>query len=162
MDLGTVMTQTILRPAVLADMPRVHALMRELAIFEKAPNEVWTTEADFERDFTAVTPCFGCIVAENETAGIVGFALYYFAYSTWKGKMLYLEDLLVTEHVRGQGIGKRLFEETISIAKSNQCRMMKWQVLDWNTPAIDFYEAHGADIDKGWYNGRLFFGLESA
>jgi len=151
------MAQHFLRPALAADMPRVHTLMRELAVFEKAADEVLTTAADFIRDLTADQPSFECIVAESDQGIINGFALYYYAYSTWKGKMLYLEDLLVTEQARGRGLGKMLFAETIAIAKRNDCRMMKWQVLDWNTPAIDFYESLGADIDKGWYNGRLSF-----
>lgn len=146
----------MIRPATLSDMPRVYSLMRELAIYEKAEDAVRTTVSDFERDFT--DGVFQCLVAEDETGVVQGFALSYIAYSTWKGKMLYLEDLLVTEAMRGRGMGKALFEATIAAAKAQQCRMMKWQVLDWNTPAIEFYQqAFGADIEAGWYNGRLFF-----
>jgi GNAT superfamily N-acetyltransferase len=94
-------------------------------------------------------------VAESQTGIIVGIALYYFRYSTWKGRRMYLEDLIVTEAYRGQGLGKRLFEVMIEEAKATHCKGMVWQVLDWNEPAIEFYKRYGADFGAGWLNCSL-------
>src|SRR5690606_4986555 len=99
---------------------------------------------------------FKIFVAEVE-GEVVGMALYYYTFSTWKGKMLYLEDFVVRQKFRRAGIGHALFEKVIEEARQNQCALMKWQVLDWNQPAISFYEKYNVEFDKGWWNGKLFF-----
>ena len=129
-------------------------LVRELATFEKAPDEVKNTVANMELDGFGPNPVYWFFVAvRNEE--IVGLSLYYWRYSTWKGKQLYLEDLIVTESVRGQGVGKLLFEKTMQHTLDEQCSGMMWQVLDWNEPAIDFYKKYGTKIGNTWMNCLL-------
>lgn len=137
-----------------SDLPRVFELVNELAVFEKAPHEVTNTISKMEEDGFGPTPVYGFFVAENET-GIVGLSLYYWRYSTWKGKRLYLEDIIVTEAVRGHGIGKKLFERTMQHTLDQQCTGMMWQVLDWNEPAINFYKKYGSKLDSEWVNCHL-------
>ena len=143
------------------DMASVLGLIQELADFEKEPEAVKITVEDLIRDGFGQQPLFHVFVAEmNSNSGekeIVGIALYYYRYSTWKGPVLYLEDLIVTESFRGNGIGKALFEKCIAHAKHNNYRRMVWQVLDWNTPAIDFYKGYGAQIEDGWLNASIDF-----
>jgi ribosomal protein S18 acetylase RimI-like enzyme len=129
-------------------------LVNELAIFEKAPEEVINTVEQMKADGFGANPLFKCIVAESNTS-IIGFALYYYRYSTWKGKVLYLEDFYVKEAYRNFGIGKQLFDEVIVTAKKDECQRISWQVLDWNEPAIKFYEKYNAQFDKEWWNGFL-------
>lgn len=143
-----------IRQATTADIPSIHNLVRALAIYEKAEEELTASIDDYKKDFAA--KYFEVIVAEIETQ-IVGLALYYKTYSTWKGRMLYLEDFVVKESYRKMGIGQQLFDAFLSKAKSLQCRMVKWQVLDWNEPAIAFYKKNKATIEKGWWNGKIFF-----
>lgn len=139
-----------------ADLPQVLALIKELAEYERAPQEVTNTLADMQRDGFGPDPIFKFFVAEEETAGtIVGIALYYTAYSTWKGRMLYLEDLVVTEQLRGTGLGKRLFDAVVAEARHTGAYRMRWQVLEWNEPAIGFYRKVGAELDPEWFNGTL-------
>ncbi len=133
-------------------MPQVHALIVELAIYEKAPNEVTNTVEDMQQDGFGERPIFEFHVAESAQDGIVGIALYYTAYSTWKGKMLFLEDIVVTERLRRQGIGRLLFREVVAAARAGHYKRMKWQVLDWNEPAINFYRSIGANLDGEWIN----------
>jgi len=140
--------------AQASDMGQIHDLVKELALFEKAPKEVTTTPQMYERDLN--DGVFECIVAEEHDR-ILGIALYYIAYSTWKGKMLYLEDFVVARSRRGQGIGKLLFDALIDKTKSKGIKRIKWQVLDWNVSAIDFYKKYNATFDRGWWNGNLFF-----
>lgn len=143
----------IIRKATLEDLPAIHELVRELAIYEKAEEEFTATLSDYESDFKE--NIFEALVAEKEDR-IVGMALYYMTYSTWKGKMLYLEDFVVNEALRRTGIGQQLFDAVLNVARTKGCRLLKWQVLDWNEPAISFYEKNKATIEKEWYNGKLF------
>ncbi|MBX2899478.1 MAG: GNAT family N-acetyltransferase [Cyclobacteriaceae bacterium] len=143
-----------IRIGTKADLPRVFELIVELAVFEKAPHEVTNSVKQMELDGFGANPLFGFFVAED-TAGIHGLALYYYRYSTWKGKRLYLEDIIVTEAMRGRGLGKALFEATMQQALNANCTGMMWQVLDWNKPAITFYEGYGARLDSEWINCHL-------
>lgn len=132
-------------------MPQVHGLIRELAEFERAPLEVTTTVEEMERDGFGENPIYKFFVAEG-AEGIVGIALYYTAYSTWKGRTLYLEDLVVTERLRRQGVGRKLFNAVAQEAKDTGAKRFRWQVLEWNEPAIAFYKTIGADLDGEWIN----------
>lgn len=136
------------------DIPATLNLIRELALYEKAPHEVDNTEERMLQDGFGPNPIFGFHVAEQESI-IVGIAVYYFRYSTWKGRRLYLEDIVVTEPQRGKGIGKLLLQASIEEAKRTGCNGMTWQVLEWNTPAIRFYEKFGASFDSEWINCSL-------
>ncbi len=136
------------------DLPRVLELIKELAAYEKAPLEVINTVQLMEEDGFGPNPIYGFFVAEN-SGRIVGLSLYYWRYSTWKGKRLYLEDIIVTESERGKGIGKILFDVTMQKALDENCSGMMWQVLDWNEPAINFYKKYGAKFDGEWINCSL-------
>lgn len=136
------------------DLPAALALIRELAVFEKAGDQVVTTVEQMERDGFGTRPVFGFFVAEVDGV-IVGLSLYYWRYSTWKGKRLYLEDIIVTETWRGKGLGKRLFEATMAKCMEEGCTGMMWQVLEWNTPAIDFYKRYDSAFDAEWVNCSL-------
>jgi len=140
-----------LRFAVQEDCPRLLELIKELAAYEKAPEEVTVTLAEFEEAGFGNQPVWKAFVAEDAT-GILGFALYYTRYSTWKGCRLYLEDFIVTESQRGKGLGKLLFERVIKEARDKNYNGMTWQVLDWNEPAINFYRKYDAQIESGWLN----------
>lgn len=148
--------QLTIRKGQPADVPALLELIKELAIYEKAENEVIVTEEILLKDGFGPHPLYHLVVAEYE-GKVVGIALYYFAYSTWKGRYLYLEDFVVKESMRGKGIGKPLFQFVVEIAKSEGVKRMGWQVLDWNEPAIRFYETYGADLSSEWLNGRLYF-----
>ena len=141
------------RKATIEDMQAVHDLVRELAVYEYAEDELTATVEDYRKDFEA--GIFNVILAEDE-GQIVGIALYHFAYSTWKGRMMYLEDFVVTESRRGQGIGKLLFDAFLEECRAQECRVVKWQVLDWNEPAINFYKKYAALIETNWWNGKLY------
>lgn len=132
------------------DMKAVLELIQELADFEKEPDAVVVTEADLIRDGFGPVPLFHIFVAEVE-ADIVGIALYYYRYSTWKGKIIHLEDLVVKEKMRGTGLGYALYSEVIKQGKKDKVRRIDWHVLDWNTSAIAFYEKSGAKVLKDWY-----------
>jgi GNAT superfamily N-acetyltransferase len=136
------------------DLPQALDLVKELAEYEKAPLEVTVTVEEMEQDGFGVNPVFGFFVAENENK-IVGIALYYIKYSTWKGRCLFLEDIIVTEQFRKYGIGKKLFDEVVKVAKTMKARRMEWQVLEWNEPAIKFYEKLNSNFDKEWINCKL-------
>ena len=146
----------IIRKGTKEDVARAFELVEELALFEKAPEEVTNNIDMMMEDGFGANPIFEFIVAELD-GEIIGMSLYYWRYSTWKGKRLYLEDLIVTESKRGIGAGKMLFERTVEIAKEEGATGMMWQVLDWNTPAIEFYKKYGADIQAGWHNCHLSF-----
>ena len=143
--------EIIIRKAVKEDCTRILELIRELAVFEKAPDEVTVTQKHFEESGFGKSPVWWAFVAES--AGVVqGFALYYIRYSTWKGQRMYLEDLLVTEEMRGKGIGTLLFDELIKEAKSKGFNGITWQVLEWNETAINFYKKLNASFDGEWVN----------
>jgi GNAT superfamily N-acetyltransferase len=141
----------IIRKAVKEDCARILELIHELAVFEKAPDEVTVTLDHFEESGFGKAPVWWAFVAERN--GVVqGFALYYIRYSTWKGQRMYLEDLLVTEELRGKGIGSLLFDALIEEAKNEGLNGIVWQVLEWNEPAIKFYKKLNASFDAEWVN----------
>ncbi|MDC3388659.1 GNAT family N-acetyltransferase [Flavobacteriaceae bacterium] len=131
----------------IQDLSSVLNLIIELAEFEKEPDAVEITLEDFTKDFS--NNLFDCLIAENQN-GIIGIALYYNRYSTWKGKTIHLEDLIVTQNERGNGVGKALLNEIVSLAKKSKVRRVEWNVLDWNKDAITFYEGVGANILDNW------------
>ncbi|MBK6266777.1 GNAT family N-acetyltransferase [Marivirga sp. S37H4] len=141
-----------IRRAEKKDIPRVLELIKELAIYEREPNAVVINEDELIRDGFGSNPAYGLFVGEDEAQIIVGIALYYFRYSTWNGKVLYLEDLIVTEQERGKGYGRDLLNAILEEADKQNCRLCTWQVLDWNEPSIAFYKNIGADLDEGWIN----------
>jgi GNAT superfamily N-acetyltransferase len=143
-----------LRVAKKEDCPRLLELVNELALFERAPEEVTVTLQEFEDAGFGAKPVWKAYVAEVDGI-IVAMALYYVRYSTWKGCRLFLEDLIVTEEFRGKGIGKSLFDRIIVEAKELGFSGMVWQVLDWNEPALNFYKKYEANLDAGWLNASL-------
>ena len=142
-----------IRKAAKADLQAIHVLVRELAIYELAEHEFVATLADYEADFEA--GIYDAHVAAVN-GKVVGMALYYMTYSTWKGRMFYLEDFVVLEAYRRLGLGQMLFDAFLQEAKDRQCRLVKWQVLDWNEPALRFYRKNNAVIEKEWWNGKIF------
>lgn len=146
------MPDMIIRSGTSADLPSVLQMVRELAEYEKAPQEVRATLEDYARDFGSL---FHTFVAEHDGM-IIGIALYFMTFSTWKGRTLWLEDLIVTETYRQAGIGKRLFEAFLAEAATLDAAQVKWQVLDWNTPAQRFYEKYPVHMDKDWWNVRMY------
>ncbi|WP_166962597.1 GNAT family N-acetyltransferase [Yeosuana marina] len=138
-----------IRNATKQDMPQVLNLIHELAIFEKEADAVEVTVSDLEQDGFGENPAFHCFVAEVNNK-IEGMALVYFRYSTWKGKALHLEDLIVSEAMRGSGIGSKLLDEVVKYGYSLGVRRINWEVLDWNEPAIIFYEKNGANVMRDW------------
>jgi GNAT superfamily N-acetyltransferase len=145
---------TDIRVAQKEDCPRLLELIKELAVFEKYPDEVTVTLQEFEDAGFGYKPVWKAYVAEVGGV-IVAMALYYVRYSTWKGRRLFLEDLIVTEKFRGQGIGKSLFDRIIVEAKDEGFSGMVWQVLDWNEPALNFYKKYEASIEPGWLNASI-------
>ncbi|WP_299760245.1 GNAT family N-acetyltransferase [uncultured Pontibacter sp.] len=143
-----------IRKGTIDDLPQVYNLIKELAEYERAPQEVTTSLLEMERDGFGENAIYKFFVAENEE-GVVGIALYYTAYSTWKGRMLFLEDLVVTERLRRTGIGKKLFNAVAREAKETGAKRFKWQVLEWNEPAIAFYKKIGANLDPEWINCNM-------
>jgi GNAT superfamily N-acetyltransferase len=131
-------------------------LIKELAVYERAGDEVVITPQDLIRDGFTERPAFRAILAEQKDE-IIGMALLYERYSTWKGRTLYLEDLIVTESARGRGIGEALLKECVSIAEKGDYKRLEWQVLDWNKPAIDFYRKMKVELDETWINCRMRF-----
>jgi len=156
-----------IRRAVKEDCPRLLELVQELANYERAPDEVTVTLEHFVESGFGKNPVWWTFVAtflsfgEGEPGSerkeiIVGFALYYIRYSTWKGQAMYLEDILITNEMRGKGIGKLLFDRLIEEAKERKFNRIIWQVLNWNEPAINFYKKYNADIDSGWLNCSIY------
>lgn len=129
-------------------------LIKELALFEKAPGEVTNTLEEIERDGFGENPAFKCLIAELN-GEVAGLSLYYIRYSTWKGRILYLEDLIVSEKFRGKGIGKVLLERTLQEAEKLGVNGTRWQVLDWNEPAIEFYKKYNCTFDGEWINCNM-------
>lgn len=145
-----------LREGKIEDLPRVLELINELALYEKAPEQVTNTLAMMEADGFGENPVFGTFLCiKDETSEIVGLAIYYYRYSTWKGRRIYLEDLVVTQSERGNGAGKLLFDRIMAKGIEENCTGMMWQVLDWNEPAINFYRKYGATLEAGWLNAHL-------
>ena len=144
-----------IRGAQRSDVSTILELVKELALFERAPLEVANTVEELEQDLFELNSC-EAIVYEMD-GQVVAFALFYVSYSTWKGKCMYLEDLYVKEECRKHGIGQLLFDRVVEIARERKYRRMDWQVLDWNLPAINFYKKNNAILDPEWLNGRLFF-----
>jgi GNAT superfamily N-acetyltransferase len=142
--------RTVIRKATREDVPRILAFIRALADYERAPEAAIATEADLERDGFGLRPFYECLIAEHDEHP-AGFALYFFNYSTWLGRPgIYLEDLFVYPELRGQGIGKALLARVAAVAQENGCGRFEWSVLDWNTPAIDFYSAMGGEFMDEW------------
>ncbi len=144
----------IIRKGTKEDLPGVLNLIRELALFEKAPDEVTNTIEQMEEDGFGKNPVFSFFVVTLD-GNIIGMALYFLKYSTWKGKGLYLDDLVITESHRGNGLGSKLFKAFIREAKSLNAKQVHWQVLDWNTPAINFYKKLEASIESEWLNCKM-------
>jgi Sortase and related acyltransferases len=148
------MQPIIIRRAKRGDCPRILELIKELATYEKTPEEVTISLSHLKESGFGSNPVWWGFVAEVK--GIVcGIAIYYIRFSTWKGQRMYLEDIYVTENMRGEGVGKMLFDQLIVEAREKEFRGMVWQVLDWNKPAIDFYEKYHAHFDPEWINCSL-------
>lgn len=148
------MTEIVIRKGAKSDIPEVLKLIRELAEYERALDRVEVTEDQLLLDGFGPSPVFDFLVALDKDK-TVGLSLFYYRYSTWKGKGLYLEDLIVTKSYRGQGIGRNMLFETVKFAKKESCTGIYWQVLDWNSPAIEFYKSLGAEFDGEWINCKL-------
>jgi GNAT superfamily N-acetyltransferase len=146
----------IIRKGVESDLPEVLGLVKELAAYERAPLEVEVTIEEMRNWGFGEDKIFDFFVATHEEK-IVGIALYYYKYSTWKGKCLFLEDIIVTEPYRRYGLGTKLFDEVIKVAREKKVRRMEWQVLEWNEPAINFYKKYQAVLDPEWINGKLTY-----
>ncbi len=144
-----------IRPGRKSDLPIILNLIKELAYYEKSLDKVLITLEDLEKDGFGKNPLYWILVAEIETE-IVGMAFYYIRYSTWSGKILYLEDFIVKEGFRRKGVGSLLFEECIRVTKKINANGMVWQVLNWNKPAINFYKKYNAELKNDWTNGKLY------
>lgn len=144
-----------IRKAVKGDVPAILTLVKELAAYEKAPDAVEVTLEEMEADGFGPNAIYSAFVAENE-GEIMGMALYYTKYSTWKGKAIYLDDIIVNEKYRRYGIGGKLFEEVVKVCKEMGVRKIDWQVLHWNEPAINFYEKYNTVFDNEWINCTLY------
>lgn len=143
-----------IRRAEQGDCPRLLELIQELALYERAPQEVTVSLEHFTESGFGSQPVWWAFVAESD--GLIhGFALYYIRYSTWKGQVMYLEDIIVTEQSRGKGIGKLLFDQLIEEAKEKGFKRIVWQVLEWNEPAINFYKKYDAQFGPEWWNGSI-------
>lgn len=144
----------LVRKATKEDMPQVLELINELAVFEKEPEAVIIDVEDLKRDGFGENPMFTCFVAEVERK-IQGMALLYFRYSTWKGKTVHLEDLIVREEYRGKGLGSALYSKVIAFAEAEGVKRTEWVVLDWNRNAVDFYERTGAIVFRDWWTVQM-------
>ena len=145
----------LIREAVPGDVAEIAALIRQLALYEKEPDAAIATEADLLRDGFGLEPYFRCLMAEWQ-GEVAGFALYFFQYSTWEGRpALYLEDLFVREAFRKRGIGVALFRRLAQVALERNCTRFQWECLNWNRPALDFYESTGAQVLPEWLNLRM-------
>ncbi len=145
----------MIRRAVPGDEYAIHRLIQALAEYEKAPNEVTNTVADLGKHLFEDQICHAIVAEQDEQ--VVGFALWYVSYSTWKGKCLYLEDFYVLPEYRQAGLGSQLFDWVVEEARSTGAKRMDWQVLEWNELALRFYRSKHALLDPEWINGRLFF-----
>lgn len=148
------MSEIVIRKAKPEDVSDILSLIKELADFEKGLDQVTVTEGDLRRDGFGKNPLFYALIAEKNLE-VLGIAVYFYTYSTWNGKTLYLEDLIVRKNSRSKGIGKQLMEEIIKIGQEQQVHRISWQVLDWNVEAQKFYKKFEASLDSEWLNGRL-------
>ena len=146
----------VIRKAERKDCIRIRELVHELAVYEKAPHEITVTQEHFEESGFGKNPVWWGFVAEVD-GKVEAFALYYIRFSTWKGQRMYLEDILVTEKMRGNKIGEMLFERLIEECKEKKFNGMVWQVLNWNEPAINFYKKFNSTFDDEWINGAIGF-----
>lgn len=146
---------TVIRSAIKEDAPFILEMIKELATFEKAADQVEISLATLEKDGFGENPLYQSLIIENAEKRAIGFCLFYYRYSTWKGKSLYLEDLYIKPADRGNGAGKMVMEYLIDHAKTTNCGRFEWQVLDWNTKAIKLYESLGATLDASWINCRI-------
>tara|TARA_B100001758_G_C18393170_1_gene604209 strand:+ start:1593 stop:2159 length:567 start_codon:yes stop_codon:yes gene_type:complete len=146
--------KTIIRKGTQKDLPAVLKLIKELADYENALEEVTITLEDLKKDGFRDHPYYWFLVAEHKNT-IVGLSFYWIRYSTWKGKFLFLEDFIIKAEYRNFGIGSKLFEETVKVCKELRLKGMNWQVLDWNSSAIAFYKKYNSDISSDWLNGKL-------
>ena len=147
--------RTVIRKATAADAAQILEFIRALAAFERAPDAVTATEEGLIRDGFGPNPLYRCLIADYDGQP-AGFAFYFFNYSTWVGRPgIYVEDLFVLPQFRRLGIGRELLKQVAAIAIENGCQRLQWEVLDWNTPAIDFYRAIGAEFLDEWRNVRL-------
>lgn len=147
------MTDIKIRKIKVSEMQKAYELVRELAIYEKAAESFTIGLEEYNKQFE--DKLFDVLVAEHNSA-IIGMALYYPTFSTWKGKMMYLEDFVVQEAFRKSGVGQLLFDAFIQEAKTEDCKLVKWQVLDWNEPAINFYKKNNATIEDEWLSCKIF------
>lgn len=145
-----------IRKATREDAAKAHQLIIELAAFENEPKSVSNTLEQFIEDGFGKNPVYHLLVADEIKAGVIGMALYVYSYSTWKGKMLFLDDLVISEKFRRQGIGSMLIEELFNIAKQEAVKIIKWEVLDWNEPAINLYKKLGAVFDDKWLACKFY------
>lgn len=155
--LMSVLNSIQIRVGQKRDMKDVFQLVEGLAEYEKAPYEVSTSVEEFKRDGFGKDKVFDTFVAETDEKEIVGFALYFTAYSTWKGKSLYLEDFYVKESYRCTGLAQKIFDKVFNEAKKRKVRRFQWQVLDWNEPAIRFYKKYNAEFEDNWLNVKIRF-----
>lgn len=146
----------MIRQANTQDIPAIFKLIQELATYERAPEQVINTPEQLHIDLFEDQIC-SALVATNELDEVIGFALYYISYSTWKGRCIYLEDFYVQENERKKGFGQALFDQVVQIAQQMGVKRMDWQVLEWNHTALNFYRRNHALLDPEWINGRLFF-----
>ncbi|MDH3651950.1 MAG: GNAT family N-acetyltransferase [Saprospiraceae bacterium] len=144
----------IIRKAVASDLLSILELVKELAVYEQSGDQVLASLADYEEAFS--DKVFDALVAD-ENHLVVGAALYYLTWSTWRGRMYYLEDFIVSKDHRQKGIGQLLFDAFLNEAKEKKCALVKWQVLEWNQPALDFYKKNDATIERDWWNGKILF-----
>ena len=147
----------LIEPANPSDIPEILSLIKQLAFYEKAPNEVTVTHEILLRDGFGEHKIFDCFVARSSDNSLLGMALYYTKYSTWKGRCLYLEDIIVDQQHRGNGIGKELFRAVYDVARNTHAGRLEWQVLDWNEPAIGFYKRFKAHFDSEWINCKYTY-----
>ena len=145
------------RIAQAGDEESIHRLIVELAVFEREPNAVIVPSEALYNHLFVEKICFAIVAVDVKTDAVIGFALYYFSYSTWKGKCLYLEDIYVQEIHRKLGIGQVLFDMVVCVAKEKKVARMDWQVLNWNLSAIEFYRKNKTELSDQWLNGRLYF-----
>ncbi|MCW3126396.1 MAG: Diamine N-acetyltransferase [Bacteroidetes bacterium] len=148
----------LIRKAEARDVADIMLLIRELAAFERAPDAVLNTEEEMLRDGFGEQPSFEAFVAEvKDTGEVVGVSLFHWAYSTWKGKYMYLDDLYVKEKMRGQSVGKMLLEAFLQYAQEQGANLVKWQVLNWNEPAIQFYKKYDVTFDNEWIDCKIYY-----